>query len=62
MKVLMPAAGIGARPGIVPAKHMVSVLQRFGGNSLLQNQIKKFWRMGSDSSVSNMEPIATQLG
>ena len=51
MKVVMLAAGIGARLGFAPAKHPAKVLLRFGGKTLLQYHIENFRRLGIDELV-----------
>jgi len=51
MKVVMLAAGIGARLGFAPTKYPAKVLLRFGGKSLLQHHIEIFSRLGIDELV-----------
>lgn len=51
MKVVMLAAGIGARLGITAIKHPPKILLRFGGKSLLQMHIEIFKRHGIDELV-----------
>lgn len=51
MKVVMLAAGIGARLGFAPTKHPAKILLRFGGKSLLQYHIETFQRLGIDELV-----------
>ena len=51
MKVVMLAAGIGARLGFAPTKHPAKVLLRFGGKSLLQYHVEIFQRLGIDELV-----------
>ena len=51
MKVVMLAAGIGARLGFAPTKYPAKVLLRFGGKSLLQYHVENFRRLGIDELV-----------
>ena len=51
MKVVMLAAGIGARLGFATTKPPPKVLLRFGGKSLLQFHIEIFKRHGIDELV-----------
>lgn len=51
MKVVMLAAGIGARLGFKATKHPPKVLLRFGGKSLLQFHIEFLRRHGIDELV-----------
>ena len=51
MKVVMLAAGTGARLGFAPTKHPAKVLLNFGGITLLQYHIKIFQRLGIDELV-----------
>lgn len=51
MKVVMLAAGIGARLGITATEHPPKVLLRFGGKSLLQFHIEILKRLGIDELV-----------
>ncbi len=51
MKVVMLAAGIGARLGFTATKHPPKVLLRFGGKSLLQFHIEILKRHGMDELV-----------
>ena len=51
MKVVMLAAGIGARLGFAPTKHPAKVLLSFGGKTLLQYHIEIFQRLGIDELV-----------
>ncbi len=51
MKVVMLAAGIGARLGFTATKPPPKVLLRFGGKSLLQSHIEIFKRHGIDELV-----------
>ncbi len=51
MKVVMLAAGIGARLGLTATKHPPKVLLRFGGKTLLQLHIEILRRHGIDELV-----------
>ncbi len=51
MKVVMLAAGIGARLGFTATEHPPKVLLRFGGKSLLQFHIEILKRHGIDELV-----------
>lgn len=51
MKVIMLAAGIGARLGFTDAKQSAKILLRFGGKSLLQYHIEALQRQGIDELV-----------
>ena len=51
MKVVMLAAGIGARLGFAATNHPAKVLLRFGGKSLLQYHIEFFRRHDIDELV-----------
>jgi len=51
MKVVMLAAGIGARLGITATKYPPKILLRFGGKSLLQFHIEILRRQGIDELV-----------
>lgn len=51
MKVVMLAAGIGARLGFTATKSPPKVLLRFGGKSLLQCHIEILMRLGIDELV-----------
>jgi choline kinase len=51
MKVVMLAAGIGARLGFTGARQSAKILLRFGGKSLLQYHIEILQRLGADELV-----------
>jgi choline kinase len=51
MKVVMLAAGVGARIGLSATEYPPKVLLRFGGKSLLQYHIDTFKRHGIDELV-----------
>jgi choline kinase len=51
MKVVMLAAGIGARLGFAATKHPAKVLLRFGGKTLLHYHIEIFQRQGIDELI-----------
>jgi len=51
MKVVMLAAGIGARLGFTGTNHPAKILLRFGGKSLLEYHIEILRRLGIDELV-----------
>jgi choline kinase len=51
MKVVMLAAGIGARLGFAVTKQPAKILLRFGGKSLLHHHIETLQRQGIDELV-----------
>lgn len=51
MKVVMLAAGIGARLGFTVTKQSAKILLRFGGKSLLQYHIETLQRQGIDELI-----------